>query len=249
MQVHERMTVNPIVIHPNTSYSDALCLMREKRIRRLPVIDHHGRLVGIVTEKDLLYASPSPSTSLSRFEIGYLLNKMPVEKVMARQVITVQVDCPLEEAAGIMVDHKIGGLPVMSGLHLVGIITETDIFQVMMEALGGRSEGLRVTINLPEDNGELGAITNGILQLGGKLISLCTFWGSDSHNHVVTLKVQGVNPVELILMLENFTGVQAVDFHESGGNLQPEVVSSGMEAGISPILNPEKNVPWFVSSK
>jgi acetoin utilization protein AcuB len=78
MQVYERMTANPVVIYTKTSYSGALRLMREKKIRRLPVVDEDGHLFGIVTEKDLLYASPSPATSLSRFEIGYLLNEMPV---------------------------------------------------------------------------------------------------------------------------------------------------------------------------
>jgi acetoin utilization protein AcuB len=248
MLVHERMTANPIVIHPKTSYSDASRLMHEKKIRRLPVVDQHGYLVGIMTEKDLLYASPSPATSLSRHEIGYLLSEMPVEEVMTRQVITVQEECPLEEAARIMVDHKIGGLPVMSGRQLVGLITETDIFRVMMEALGGRSEGLRITINLQEDNGELGAITDGIIQLGGKLISLSTFWGSESHHRMLTLKVQGVNPEELVQMLENFIGVQVIDSRENP-KFQPEVIFLAGKMGVSQILDLKTDNHWFLGSK
>jgi acetoin utilization protein AcuB len=249
MQVRERMTANPIVVHPKTSYADAFNLMREKKIRRLPVVDQDGHLVGIVSEKDLLYASPSPATSLSRFEIGYLLGEMPVERIMTRQVISVQEDCPLEEAARILVDHKIGGLPVMAGRLLVGIITETDIFRVMMEAFGGRSEGLRITIGLPEDNGELGAVTDGILQLGGKLVSISTFWDSDPHQRMITLKVQGVDPEEFILMLGNFIGVQVVSCRESDAEFQPEVISSGMKVGVSPIQKLEANTPWFMGLK
>lgn len=248
MLVHEHMTANPIVIHPMTSYSDALGLMHEKKIRRLPVVDQDGYLVGMVTEKDLLYASPSPATTLSRHEIGYLLSEMPVEKVMTKQVITVQEECPLEEAARIIVEHKIGGLPVMCGRQLVGLITETDIFRVMMEALGGRSEGLRITIDLPGDNGELGAVTDGILQLGGKLISLSTFWGSDNHNRMVTLKVQGVDPEELIWMLENFIGVQVIDCRESP-EFRPEVIFTAEKMSIYPISKQDASHPWFLGSK
>jgi acetoin utilization protein AcuB len=249
MQVRERMTANPIVVHPKISYADVFRLMREKKIRRLPVVDQDGHLVGIVSEKDLLYASPSPATSLSRFEIGYLLGEMPVERIMTRQVITVQEDCPLEEAARILVDQKIGGLPVMAGHKLVGIITVTDIFKVMTEALGGRSEGLRITIGLPEDKGELGAVTDGILQLGGKLVSLSTFWGSEAHQRLITLKVQGLDPGELIWMLEKFIGVRVIDCREGGAELQPEGIPSKMEVGVSPIQNLEANTPWFMGSK
>jgi len=248
MLVHEHMTANPIVIHPMTSYSDALGLMHEKKIRRLPVVDQDGYLVGMVTEKDLLYASPSPATTLSRHEIGYLLSEMPVEKVMTKQVITVQEECPLEEAARIMVEHEIGGLPVMSGRRLAGLITETDIFRVIMEALGGRSEGLRITINLQEDNGELGAITDGVIQLGGKLISLSTCWGSKSHQRMLTLKVQGVDPEELIWMLENFIGVQVIDCRESA-EFWPEVISTAEKMNIYPISKQDASHPWFLGPK
>jgi acetoin utilization protein AcuB len=243
------MTANPIVIYPKTSYVDALLLMREKKIRRLPVVDQDGCLVGIVADKDLLYVSPSPATSLSRFEISYLIDEMPVEKVMTRQVITVQVDCPLEEAARIMVDHKIGGLPVMHGNQLVGIITETDIFRVMMEAWGGRSNGLRITIRLQQDDGELGAITDGILELGGELISLSTFWGSDTQNRMITLKVEGVNAEELIWMLKNYIGVSVIECRDSSAEFHPEMISSEMKLGVSPVLNLKANIPWFMGSK
>jgi len=123
MLVKERMSRHPITIRPETSLYDALRIMRESKVRRLPVLDKHNKLVGIVLEKDLLYAEPSPATSLSVYEVNYLVSKIKIEDLMTREVITVTEDCPLEEAARIMVDNGIGGLPVMRGDLLVGMIT------------------------------------------------------------------------------------------------------------------------------
>ncbi|HQJ51644.1 MAG TPA: CBS domain-containing protein, partial [Anaerolineae bacterium] len=120
MLVRERMTHNPITIKDDTSLDDALRIMRENKVRRLPILDASGKLVGIVSEKDLLYASPSPATSLSVWEIHGLLSRIRVSELMTKNVITVCEDCPIEEAARIMVDNKIGGLPVMRGNTMVG---------------------------------------------------------------------------------------------------------------------------------
>ena len=113
------MTSNPVAVIKDFSISEALLLMRDKNIRRLPVIDKRGKLIAIVAEKDLLYASPSPATSLSMHEIPYLLTKVKVEHVMTKDVITVTEDTPLEEAARIMADHTVGGLPVLRDGELV----------------------------------------------------------------------------------------------------------------------------------
>ncbi len=136
MLVGERMTPRPITVNEETSLPEALELMRKEKIRRLPVLDKHGKLVGIVTELDLLRASPSPATTLSMYEIPYLLSKVKMRDIMTREVITVTEDTPIEEAARIMADNKIGGLPVMRDDKLVGIITETDIFKLMLELFG-----------------------------------------------------------------------------------------------------------------
>src|SRR5512136_900821 len=111
MLVRERMSSHPVTVTADTPITEALRTMREKDVRRLPVLDAGGRLVGIVSEKDVLYASPSPATSLSIYEMHYLLSHLLVAEVMTRDVITVTPDTPLEEAARIMCDHKIGGLP------------------------------------------------------------------------------------------------------------------------------------------
>ena len=166
------MTRNPITVSHDTSVPDALRLMREKKVRRLPVLDSHKRLVGIVSDKDLLHAEPSPATTLAVWEIPELLGKLKVEKVMTRDVITIGEETPLEEAARIMADKKIGGLPVMQGGNLVGIITETDLFKALLELLGGRRPGVRVAVAVPAVKGELSKITTAIFGAGGNIVGI-----------------------------------------------------------------------------
>ncbi len=225
MLVRSRMTPNPVVVHPETPFEDALQLLREKKIRRLPVVDKQGNLAGIVVEKDLLYASPSPATSLSVFEVHYLLSKLQVKDVMTRRVITVGDDCPLEEAARIMVDHKIGSLPVMQGRQVIGIITETDVFKAMAEALGGREKGIRVSIRVPEQKGELAKIGAAIAERGGNILALAVFLGSDAAHRELTLKVQGIKREDLVAAMER-AGSQVVDIREITAEYQPQLISS-----------------------
>jgi acetoin utilization protein AcuB len=172
--------------------------MREEKVRRFPIVDDEGKLVGIVSDKDLLYAAPSPATSLSIYELHYLYSRITVEQVMTRNVITVEEDDPLEEAARIMIDNKVGGLPVMRKGKLVGIITETDIFKTFMEMLGARDQGLRLTLLCLDQRGELAALTSAVAGLGGNIISLGTFWGEDASNAIVTMKVSGVDKDALV---------------------------------------------------
>ncbi len=224
MLVRERMTPNPITVRPETSYDEALRLIRDKKIRRLPVVDRQGRLVGIVVEKDLLYASPSPATSLSVFEIHYLLAKLQVKEIMTKKVFAVDEECPLEEAARIMVDHKIGSLPVLRGDQLVGIITETDIFGTMAEVLGGRTPGLRVSVRVPNKKGMIAALTAEIARQGGNIISLVTSWGGGAtHEPEVTFKLQDVNQAGLIPALEK-AGATIVDVREISNAYEPRVI-------------------------
>lgn len=172
MLVRDRMTPNPVTVAPDASVPAALRLMREKKIRRLPVVDGHGRLVGIVSDKDLLHASPSPATSLAVWEIPELLSRLKIDKVMTREVITVGEETPLEEAARIMADKHIGGLPVMAGDALVGIITETDLFKILLELLGGRRSGVRVTVSVPSVKGMLAQLTGAVFGVGGDIVGL-----------------------------------------------------------------------------
>ena len=192
MLVKERMSHHPITITPETSLHDALRIMREEKVRRLPVLDKKGKLVGIVLEKDLLYASPSPATSLSVYELNYLVSRIKVQDLMSRDVITVCEDCPLEEAARVMADSHISGLPVMRGDTLVGMITESDLFKIFLELLGARIWGLRVAIKVPEQPGFLARLTQSLAAHGANIISLGTFYGDDPTNREIVFKVQGI---------------------------------------------------------
>jgi acetoin utilization protein AcuB len=238
------MIANPITISPKTTYARASRLLRVKKLHALPVVDKEGQLVGIVTEKDLL--DISPVAVLGVHSISDLLSSTKVEEAMTRRVITVQEDCPLEAAARIMIDSKIGSLPVMRGDQVVGIVTESDIFRTMADALGGRSEGLRLTVRLLEDKGELGAITDGIVQLGGKLTSLCTYWGDNPFKRIITLKVQGVDREDLLMMLEWTIGVQVIDCYESSAESQPGSTSPAMKTDVVPVQNLNARIPWLL---
>jgi len=208
------MTKRPITIHPDTPIDDALKLMRESKVRRLPVLDKDSKLVGIVTEKDLLYVSPSPATSLSVHELHYLISKIKVQDVMAKDVITATEYTPLEEAARIMADNKIGSLPVMRDGKLVGIITETDVFCIFLELLGAREKGIRLTMLVPEQKAVLATITREIAEMGGNIIGLGTFVGEDPTNRLITVKVSEVGQDELVSAMEAL-GMEMVDVRES----------------------------------
>ncbi|MBI2879272.1 MAG: CBS domain-containing protein [Candidatus Rokubacteria bacterium] len=133
MRVKDWMSRAPITVPPDTSVSDARRVMEQRRIRHLLVTDQ-DRLVGIITDRDIRLTLPSPATSLSVWEINYLLAKLTVGEVMSRQLITVGPDRPVEEAAERMLDHRIGALPVLEGGRLVGILTETDLLRAFVHA-------------------------------------------------------------------------------------------------------------------
>src|SRR5512146_2345707 len=124
MLVRERMSHPVITVNADNSMQEALHLMRQEHIRRLPVINKRGQLVGIITETDLAKASPSQATTLSRWEIRELVGEVKVEEIMTAEVVTVTDDTPIEEAARIMADCNVSGLPVMREGKLVGLITE-----------------------------------------------------------------------------------------------------------------------------
>lgn len=191
MFVGERMSHPIISIAPNMPVHDALDMFKRERIRRAPVVKE-GKLVGIVSDKDLLNASPSPATSLSIWEMNYLLSKVTVSEVMTKNVMTVSEDTPIEEAARIMADNKIGGLPVMRDGHVVGIITETDLFKIFLEFMGAREKGVRITALLDDKPGQLAKITKAISGAGGNFIAFGQFTGEDPSNRLVTFKVKGV---------------------------------------------------------
>lgn len=197
MLVGERMTRNPVTIEETASIDEGLHLMRERKVRRLPVLDASGKMVGIVSDKDLLHAAPSPATSLSVHELHYLLAKLTIKQVMSSPVISVSSDTPLEEAARVMADSKIGGLPVLDGDQLVGIITETDVFKILAELLGARTPGLRVTLRVHQGKGVLAKLSQALSSLGANIISFATYAGDTPDRPLLMLKVSDIDPAKV----------------------------------------------------
>lgn len=216
MLVQELMTKNPLTTTPDTSVPDALALMRQKKVRRLPVLDKTGKLVGIVSDQDLLYASPSPATSLSVFEINSLIAKITVVHVMTKKVVTITEDLPVEEAARIMADKKIGGLPVMKATKLAGIVTETDLFRALLQLLGGRRSGVRVTVQIPGAKGTFAKVSGIVSAAGGDIVGLgvTEAQGVPGDFWHMTLKVQDLTKKAVSAAFAK-AGIEVVDIRET----------------------------------
>jgi CBS domain-containing protein len=138
MQVSEWMTPAPLTVAPSTPIPKVQELMLRRRIRHLPVVEE-GRLVGIITDRDVRTVQPSPATSLAAREMHYLFDRLTVRAVMTRPVLTVTPHEPLAEAVRLMLENKIGGLPVIDGERLVGILTEVDLLRAFSTTLGIRA--------------------------------------------------------------------------------------------------------------
>jgi acetoin utilization protein AcuB len=210
MLVKDRMTFHPITALPSTTHKQATELLREHNIHHLPVVDKRGRLVGIVVEEDLYAAQPTPATTLSIYEIHSLLSKLELKQIMRHPVHTVTSDCTLEEAADLMLHHNIGCLPVMENDQIIGIITDTDIFQAFVAVLGGREAGARFTIQLADKPGVLAKVAQAVTDSGGNIVSVTT-WRDE--NTYVTIKEQGADFTKLKEAL-NALDAQVVDVRE-----------------------------------
>ena len=202
MLVGERMSKPVIIVGPDLPIVDAINMMKSRHIRRVPVVEK-GKLIGIVSDKDLLNASPSQATSLSVWELNYLLSKITIKDVMTKKVLTVTESTPIEEAARLMADNKIGGMPVMRGAEVVGMITETDLFKIFLELMGAREQGLRGTALMTEKPGLLASFSKAISDLGGNFIAFGVVAGDKPTNRLVTFKVQGVTEAQVKQILSN----------------------------------------------
>lgn len=185
MFVAKRMTPNPKIIESEATIADASELMRTYKIRRLPVVDN-GQLVGIVTDRDLRSVSPSPATTLSIFELNYLLAKMKVKDIMHKDVVTLDVGATIEEAALTMSNHHIAGLVVVnSSGTVVGIITETDIFKSFVEVMGLKEGKTRFTFRVPNQAGVLHDITQIFKDMEINISSLASYQAEDGGGELV----------------------------------------------------------------
>lgn len=152
MYVKDHMTVSPYCIFPNTSVSKAIDILEQKGFRRLPVVDENEVLIGLVTENTIAESSGAQNTSLSIYELNYLLSRTMVSDIMIKDVVTIHPDALLEEAADIMMKKAVNALPVVDEKKkVIGIITERDIFRAFIDLLGFNEEGTRFVVNMKED--------------------------------------------------------------------------------------------------
>ena len=214
MIVSRVMTKNPIFTHPDMSINDVRSLMHKESIGHVPVLDKNKNLVGLVTMEDLVKAGPSAATSLDMYEISYLLSKITVKDVMEKNVVVAEENDVVEEAARVMADKGIGCLPVMRGKLLVGIITDTDLFRVFVNAFGARHQGVRFTCSIKDRPGQVAKLSQAIAERGGNIVSFITFEGDDLTSRRITVKVGGVRRVEMENLIHSFPDLELEDIRE-----------------------------------
>lgn len=200
MLVGNRMSRNPITTYPKASVPDAMKVMHASKVRQLPVLNDKGKLVGIVSLGDLLRASPSPVTSLSEWELNYLLDRLKVESVMTTEVITVTEDTTIEEAGRLMAENDIRGLPVMRDGALVGIITESHLFKVLLELFGAHQSGVRVSAQMPLVKGGLAKLASAVSDAGGQFVA----FGESMDQGMIVFKVRDIERKKLLETIEPF---------------------------------------------
>lgn len=188
MFVRDFMTKKPITIPPQASISYTADLMKKHGLKRLPVMDK-DKLVGLVTKADIMKSLPSPATSLSKHEINYLTAKITVADVMTSKVITTRSEVTIEEALLLMRQHDFSCLPVVDDGQLTGIITESNFFEALLNLLGLKRAGLRVTIQVPDRTGVLADLTALVKDLNLPIISMAVFPERETKTASIILRV------------------------------------------------------------
>jgi acetoin utilization protein AcuB len=202
MFVRDRMSSPAVTITPDTPLQTALNLMHKHRFRRLPVVDEKGRLVGLVSERDLLYASPPPATLLSGLGLNHLLTELRVDEIMTRNVLTATPDTFVEDAARLMVENKVGGLPVVDeDNQVVGVITETDVFRVFIELYRAGHAGLYLTLKAPDRAGLMVELSKAVLGLGGYIVGLSSSYDEATGHYRLVIKGQEIDKERIVALL------------------------------------------------
>ena len=195
MYVKNRMTKNPYTIAADAPITDAVALLREKGLKRLPVVDGE-KVVGILTQSDIQKVSPTKATSLSIFEINYLLSKLTVKDAMTKKAITIEADSLLEEAAVIMRENRIGTLPVVENGKLVGIITESDIFDAFIELLGFKDSGSRITVEAKDVPGAMADIAEIFKSYDVNITHIAVYSGKGIRDVVIRSTISDTSEIE-----------------------------------------------------
>ena len=190
MIIADRMKKNPATATPDMSISEASAKMKAEKVHRLPVLDDDRHLVGVISEKDILLAAPSPASTLSTYEINYLLSKLKVKNIMSRNPVTITRETTIEEAVRLMVENDLSCLPVMDNGFLSGIVSKSDLFKILLEMLGAKHQGIRVEALVEDKVGVVSGLSDKFTAAGINIISLGTLEGPDSSLRVLTFKLE-----------------------------------------------------------
>jgi len=195
MLIKDWMTKDPITMTEDTSMIKAIHIMKERRFRRLPVVSA-GKLVGMVTDRDLKEASPSKATTLDVHELYYLLAELRVKEIMTRNPVSVTENETVEHAAQVMLEHTISGLPVLdAGGKVVGIITQSDVFRAFMHITGVLQGGVQFALRLEDKPGILKDVADLLRAKGGRMVSLLTTYPAPEQKlRDVYIRVKNLSP-------------------------------------------------------
>jgi acetoin utilization protein AcuB len=191
MYVSDWMTNKVFTVEPDGYLSDAIALMKDRRIKHVPVVKN-GKLVGIISDRDIKEFTPSKATSLDVYELNYLLAKTKVKDVMTAKVLSTTPTTPVEEAALIMLDRNIGCMPVLEKSNLVGIISDHDIFHAMVDITGARHGGHRIRVTIEDRPGSIREVADIIRKHGFRLRSILTSYeGSKAGYRDIVIRTAG----------------------------------------------------------
>jgi len=202
--IKEKMQKNPVTIGSDASFYEARAIIRDKGIRHLPVVDKNSHLVGLVTDRDIREAAPSDATTLSIHELNYLLGKLKVAAFMTpkEKLITIPPDIIIEKAVQLMHDHKIGCLPVVEGNKLIGIITETDVLELLVDIFGLKVPGTRLVVALEDKPGQMHGVLEVIKKHNVNLISVVTLSFKVNGKRVCAFRIETQNYQDITKELE-----------------------------------------------
>jgi acetoin utilization protein AcuB len=212
MFVRDRMNPDPVRGNPEMSAIEAKELMAEQGIQHLPIVDSTNQLVGLITESSLLKSLPSDVKSFSKFEVSYILSRIKVKSIMIKDIITIDPDIPIEDAAYVLADKRIATMPVVIDGKLSGMISDKEIYLAMTSLLGFRNPGIRVTVQQPDQSGLVARLTTAIAKKGGYL-SVCVGYPSDTQENkwISVCKVENIDEDELLKVISGLEDAEILD--------------------------------------
>ena len=223
MLIRDWMSSPVVTVGPDESMMKASKLLKDNTIRRLPVVDESGRLIGILTDRDIKEASPSKATTLDVHELYYLLSEIKVKDIMSKNPTTLNPDDSVEKAAVLLAEKHLGGLPVVDADNKVlGIITEHDLFNVLIDITRVRDGGVQMGFGLPRTPGALKPILEDITNMGAKILSIITVYPKGQADRHAYVRIDEMDKAELNKLRDHLSETYQLRFFHRD-NLHPLV--------------------------